>query len=436
PSLFEVKKVYQNIKIIPVDLTKGKIQIQNKYNFLSLDFVVFSWELTANGIKIEEGQLDKIYIRPGETKDIIVPFTAKKVNPNTEYHLKISSALEEDMIWAIKGHILAWDQFTIPYEVPKLSEMNINEMGEIIVEEFDAYFIIKGKDFNFRFSKIMGAIESYSYRNMDLIIKPLIPNFWRALTDNDRGIVDFGMKPIPSVDKNWRNTEISRKVINIEYKKVNPQLFQIKVQSTIKNSKNPLDIIYYFYGNGGVIIKNSISPSRDMVRFGMQTSISKEFNKMIWYGRGPHETMLDRKTGAAIGIYSGLVEDLITPYIKPQENGNRTDIRWIALTNKEGNGLLVSDVGGKFLSTSAWPYNMDDLESATHNYELPRRDFITLNLDYTQKGVGGDFPALAAVHSKYRLKGDNNYSYSFFLRGYTNDMGEISIIANKKPPII
>jgi beta-galactosidase len=313
--------------------------------------------------------------------------------------------------------------------------MNINQMEEIVVEEYDKYFTISGKYFKFNFCKTTGIIESYSYRNMDLIISPLFPNFWRALTDNDREIVDFSEEPIPSVDKNWRNAGKSKKVIKIEYKKINPQVFQIRVQSTIRNSKKPLDTTYYFYGNGGVIIKNSISPSKDMVRFGMQTSIPREFNKMTWYGRVPHETMLDRKTGAAVGIYSGLVEDLITPYIMPQENGNRTDVRWVALTNKEGNGLLVSDAGGTLLSTSAWPYTMEDLESATHNYELPRRDFITLNLDYKQQGVGGDFPALAALHSKYRLKGNNNYSYSIFLRGYTNDVGEISKIAKERPPI-
>ncbi len=339
------------------------------------------------------------------------------------------------MIWANKGHNLAWDQFNIPYEVLRPSEMNLNEMGDIIVEEIDGYFIIKGTNFNFRFSKKIGTIESYSYSNMDLVVAPLIPNFWRALTDNDRAVVDFSEEPIPSVDKNWRNAEKSRTVKNIEFKNVNPQVFYIKVQSTIKNSNNTLDTMYYFYGDGSVIVDNNIFPSRDMVRFGMQTAIPNEFNKMKWYGRGPHETMLDRKTGAAIGIYSGLVEELITPYIKPQENGNRTDVRWITLTNREGNGLLVSDVGGTFLSTSAWPYTMDDLESATHNYEIPRRDFITFNIDYKQQGVGGDFPALAALHSKYRLKGNKNYSYSFLLRGYTTDMGEISKIAKNKPPM-
>ncbi len=436
PALFEVKKVYQNIKIIPIDLLEGRVKIQNKYNFLSLDFVTILWELTANGVKVKEGQLDRIKIRPDETKDVIIPITELKITPNTEYYLKISSVLGEDMIWAKKGHIIAWDQFEIPYNVPKTEDLNIIEMNEIQVEELDANYLIEGEQFHISFSKKKGIIESYSYKNMDLIIEPLIPNFWRALTDNDEEVVDFSESPVPSVDKTWRDAGKSRKVKEIEFLKVNPQVFQIVVLTIIKNSNNPLETIYYFYGNGDIVIKNNFTPSKNMVRFGMQTTIPKEFNKMIWYGRGPHETMLDRKTGAAIGIYSGLVEELITPYVKPQENGNRTDVRWVAMTNKEGNGLLVSDVGGTYLSISAWPYTMDDLESATHDYKLPRRESITFNIDYKQQGVGGDFPALAALHSKYILKGNVNYSYTFFLRGYSSGMGEITPLIHKKPPII
>jgi len=436
PALFEVKKVYQNIKIIPIDLLEGKVKIQNKYNFQSLYFVALLWELTANGLKVEEGRIEKINVKPGQTLELIIPFKTPEIYPNTEYHLKISSVLADDMIWANKGHILAWDQFQIPYKVPIKADMNLKEIEDIMLEEYDEYYIVKGKEFTIRFGKITGVIESYSFRDMNLIIEPLIPNFWRALTDNDQQKTDFLEFPIPSVDKNWRDAGKTRKLIKVVYEKINPKVIQIKVEFNIQNSKKPLETIYYIYGFGGVIIENSFTPSKDMVRFGMQTSIPREFNKMTWFGRGPHETMFDRKNGAAIGIYTGFIEDLITPYIKPQENGNRTDVRWVAMTNERGNGLLISDFGGTYLSTSAWPYTMEDLESTAHDYELPRRESITFNIDYKQQGVGGDYPALAALHSKYRLKGGVDYNYSFFVRGYTNDMGEISLIANKRPSII
>jgi beta-galactosidase len=435
PALFEVKKVYQNIKIIPIDLIEGKVKIQNKYSFISLDFIDILWELSANGLKIQEGQLDKLYIKSGEIKEIVIPFRVPEITPNTEYHLKILSVLAIDMIWANKGYILAWDQFKIPYSVPITAEMNISEMDNITLEESDDHYVIKGEQFSLKFGKRSGVIERYSFRNVDLIIDPLIPNFWRALTDNDRGEVDFSENPFPNVDKTWKEAGKARKMNKIDVEKIESKVILIKIQFIIQNSKDPLETTYFIYGNGSVIIKNNFTPSKNMVRFGMQTKIPREFNKMIWYGRGPHETMLDRKTGAAVGIYSGLIEELITPYIRPQENGNRTDVRWIAMTNTEGNGILVSDVGGTYLSTSAWPYTMEDLELATHDYELPRRDSITFNIDYKQQGVGGDIPAISALHNRYILKGGIKYCYTFLVRGYTRDMGEIGLIAQKKPPL-
>ncbi|MFX1599896.1 MAG: hypothetical protein ACFFB6_04810, partial [Promethearchaeota archaeon] len=111
------------------------------------------------------------------------------------------------------------------------------------------------------------------------------------------------------------------------------------------------------------------------------------------------------------------------------------EVRWGALTNNEGHGLLIFDVGGTYLNISAWPYSMKDLESVAHNYELPRREFITFNIDYKQKGVGGDIPALAVVHNEYLLKKNEKISYSFLFRGYTKNMGDIDLIANRKPQI-
>ena len=196
-------------------------------------------------------------------------------------------------------------------------------------------------------------------------------------------------------------------------------IVRINVEFSVINSEEPLKIEYIIYGNGVIIIKNEFTPTKRMIRFGMQTSIPKEYNKMTWFGRGPHETMFDRKTGAAVGIYSDSVENLIHPYVKPQENGNRTDVRWVTMTNENGEGLLISDIGGTKLSVSVWPYSMEDLESAQHNHQLPCRNFITFNIDYKQCGVGTFW-----YHRKYMLEGDQKYSYSFLLRGYSSDIGK------------
>jgi len=437
PALYEVKKVYQNVKVIPNDLINGKIEIYNKYNFNFLDFVSMKWELTANGVKIQEGTLNKLNIKPGKCQKVDVSFKKPKIIPNTEYHLKIISMLEKDLLWAERGHILAWDQFKIPYEIPIKNEINLDNISDIKVEELKDCFILKGENFNLRLGKISGSIESYSFMNVDLIVNPLIPNFWRAPTDNDLGKIDIPeLKSVPSVDKSWKDASKNRIVNEIKTKRLHPQVIRFYVNTKVINSEQPLETIYTIYGNGDVIIKNKFTPNINLVRFGMQMTVPGDFNKVNWFGKGPHETMLDRKTGAAVGIFSGKVEELIHPYIRPQENGNRTDIRWATLTNKEGDGLLVSDVGKTYLNISAWPYTMDDLESAKHNHELPHRDFITFNIDYRQQGVGGNLPGLAVLLEKYKLKKNRSYVYSFRFRGYTKDMGEISIIARKIPVLI
>jgi beta-galactosidase len=216
-------------------------------------------------------------------------------------------------------------------------------------------------------------------------------------------------------------------------KKVKPQVITINVKSILFKNEEQLETSYTLYGNGDIIIQNAFTPHKNMIKFGMQGGIPKEFNNMTWYGRGPHETMLDRKTGAAIGIYSGKIEELIHPYIRPQENGNRTDVRWVAFTNDKEEGIFILEIGGTYLSISAWPYTMEDLESATHNYELPCRDFTTINIDYKQQGVGGDIPAMAMLHDEFKLKGNQTYKYSFLLKGYSKEMGSINMIIEKDP---
>jgi len=432
PALYEVKKVYQSIKVHPVDIIKGMFKIQNKYSFQNLSFVNLKWILTENGKEIQGGNIDNLNILPREYCDIKIPFQTPELNPNGEYHLIIIFMLVEDLIWAKKGHVVAWDQFEISFNVPEGFKLNLEEMDQISVDDLENSYEIMARNFKIIIGKISGAIEYYSYNNMNLITRPLLPNFWRALTDNDLGIVDFsGGQTFPSIDMDWKDANKNRYISEISMEKVKPQVIRINVKSILFENKEALEIIYTFYGNGDIIIQNIFTPHKNMIKFGMQGRIPKEFNNMTWYGRGPHESMLDRKTGAAIGIYSGKIEELIHPYIRPQENGNRTDVRWVAFTNEKEEGLFILDIGGTHLSISAWPYTMEDLETTTHNYELPRRDFNTINIDYKQQGVGGDIPAMAMLHDEYKLKGNKTYNYSFLLKGYSKEMGDLSdLISN------
>ncbi len=433
PSLHEVKKVYQNIKIEPIELLNGMVSIINKYQFLPLNFVEFSWELTANGIVIQQGKLDNQDIHPGKKKEIKIPFIKPDPAPNTEYNLKISAGLLNDAIWANKGYIIAWDQFELPIETIFKAEILIDQLNPIEYEESSASIIIKGENFDLIIGKKTGCLEAFKFENVTLICSPFKPNFWRALTDNDRGFVDFATGAIPSVDLSWKETTKNRMVKEINISRINKQVIRIKVISDMKDTEKSLETVYTVYGNGDLIIDNKFTPSKNIPRFGMQGEIPGSFSNITWYGRGPHETMLDRKTGAVMGIYSLPIREFIHNYVRPQENGNRTDVRWIALTNGQGDGLLISDVCNTHLSFSAWPYTMEDLEKATHIHELPNRENITLNIDYKQQGVGGDLPALAMLHPEYKLKGKIEYRYCFRLKPYTKKMGDFSTVAKTRP---
>jgi len=419
PSLYEVKKVYQGIKIIPIDQSNYKFEIINKYQFKSLDFVNMKWELTRNGKLIQEGLIDKQNIKPSEKAQIKIPI--RNIEPKTfsEYFLKITSFLSDDCLWAQKGHIIAWDQFKLPIS----SESLIKEMNgvypEIELQDRDRVIRFIGDNFKLTIGKSSGLIEELYYNRKRILTKSLKPNFWRVPIDNDIGFADEDIEDFKTtkIDYSWKEVPEKREIIELRTENLNSGHKKIFTKFKVPNSDKSLEIVYSVYGDGSIIIIiNSFIPNKELIRFGMQTELSGEYNKMTWYGRGPHETMWDRKLGASIGIYSGLIEDLVHNYVRPQENGNRSDIRWCKLTNEQNEGILVEDVGGTYLNISAWPYTMDDLELATHIHELPIREYITLNIDYKQKGVGGDLPGLPSVHKNYQLKKNEKYEYSFSIK--------------------
>ncbi len=434
PALFEVKKVYQNIKVHPINLLEGKVLIHNKFDFITLEDIKINWELIANGTIIQNGSIENLEIESGEQKEAIIQFQRPNLKSNTEYHLKIISTLKNNVLWAEKGHILAWDQFKVPYSTVKESG-RLEDFPGLVIDDLKEFYEISGEEFKLRIGKTSGVLESYIFRNKRLLNSPLIPNFWRAPTDNDLGLIDFAEQSAPSFDFSWKDTSKKRILKDITYERFNRNIIKILVLFTIDKSEQDLSIQYTIYGDGSIIIKNSIRPSIDMCRFGMQLTVPNKYYQLTWFGNGPHETMVDRKTSGALGIYTGKVDELIHNYIKPQENGNRTDIRWAALTNEEDIGLFVSDIGGTHLSISAWPYSLEDLELANHTYDLPKREFITLNIDYKQCGVGGDIPAMAMLHKKYKLKSNEDYTYSFRIVGYSKEKGDFNSFFMKFLPL-
>jgi beta-galactosidase len=253
-------------------------------------------------------------------------------------------------------------------------------------------------------------------------------NFWRTLTDNDEGW---------KVDQKlgaWKDAGDGIEVGNLDVGADEKGRTVVKASVTIPE-RNARIAVRHTVGKGGLLLteaefevtgkkKKSRWKGPDLPRLGMQFAIPKEFDRVGWYGRGPHENYWDRKTSASIGRYQSTVAEWVTPYVRPQENGNRCDVRWFRLTDRKGGGLRFDGLPGVPLSVSAWPYSMDDLAKATHDYELPARDFITVNIDHLQMGVGGDNSWGLPVNEPYRIKPDRVYRWGFVLRPIRRKNGD------------
>lgn len=413
-----MKKVYQEIKVHSVDLLNGRINIENKYSFIGLDDFEMYWEITKDGVVIQSGEVENINIKPKYTKEFKLGYNISQPETGAEYHLLISLRLRIHKLWAEEGYELAWEQFKIPVGTGRNIINPVSTKANLSVEENEKQVFVKSNDFSEAIGRESGGIESLNFGFGELIVSPLVPNYWRALTDNDIGYANFEPRyEWLLVDRSWKKSSKCRKIKNITVNKEKHQI-RITVMYKVRKAAGNVCTEYIVGADSTVSVENTITPTKDMYRIGMQMALSKEYNMMTWYGRGPHETYADRKTGAKVGIYSGSVKEIIHNYMRPQENGNRTDVRWAALTDVEGKGIKFEYGGGELLNVSIWPYSMEDLEKAKHINELPERDYVSFNIDYCQCGVSGDLlPGVAGVHYEYRIHKGRTYKYSFLIKG-------------------
>jgi beta-galactosidase len=415
-AMFEVKKVYQDIAMRPVNSRAGQVAIRNKNRFQDLSGYDIRWSLTENGHVIQEGQMSPLNLGPLAEQEIQIPFRQPQLKAGAEYHLKISFSLQNDTWWAEKGHVVAWEQFKIPFDVPPAPALETRTMPPLDIAERPGQVTITGDGFSVTFDKKIGALISFVAAGKPLLASPLLPNFWRVPIDND-SMADLFAPWLAkwSPMRRWKTAAEKRRLTRFQVKQPEASAVRIWTQFKIWGARTPLELAYTVYGSGSVVVEYAFTPARPMLRVGMQVNVPGAYRTLSWFGRGPHETMSDRKTGAAIGLYSGRVKDLIHDYVHPQENGNRSDVRWATLTDDTGTGLRIADVGGTLLNISAWPYSMQDLEKAQHLHELPRRENITLNMDYKQRGVGDLASAIVGMPEEAKLPAGVLYRYSFSL---------------------
>jgi beta-galactosidase len=431
PELFEVRKVYQRIDTTSVDAAAGRLRVRNGYDFRRLDFVEVAWQVEHDGRVVDEGRLRAPALEPMESGELRLPLTGTPPAPGVEAFLNVRYALARDETWAKAGHVVAWEQVALPAgpAIPAAAESGVPTVD--LVESRSAVNVV-GQGFSVAIGRASGALESFRHDGREIVASPLVPNFWRVPLDNDIGYLL--LNDMPRRTAVWKQAGPRRQVRSVKAARLSAHAVRVTAEAVLPAARSSYTTTWTVYGSGDVVVEGRFAPGGalpELPRFGMQMAVPAALGTMTWLGRGPHENYWDRRTGAPVGRYSGRVVDLVHDYVRPQENANRTDVRWLALTADSGRGLLAS--GLPLLSVSAWPYSMEDLERATHVNELPRRDTITLNLDLRQTGVGGDDGWGARPHAEYTLDA-KPYAYRFRLRPYAPSMGPLDDVARRPPP--
>jgi len=412
PHAYEVKKIYQPISFKPIDLKNGIIKIINDYNFLNFDNVDFTWYIKGDNRTISSGKLSSLKLNPGESKDIFFNTSNIVIREGVRYFLMIEAKTRNAKPMIPKKHIIAWEQFELPFYKPLLVK-NDDSNFKINLSESSDEIQVYGSSFSLVFNKNTGFLDKYSFENLNYLLKPIVPFFWRAPNDNDLG------NNMPSRTKVWKKAGSRMKLIDLRSVKNNSK---ITITSTHRDSisKTIVETEYVVDIDGAIKIKRQIdiadSSLPEIPRIGVKFTLPGDFKQVEWFGRGPHESYWDRKQSAAIGFYSGLVWDQSFQYVRPQETGNKTDVYWMALENNEI-GLMA--IGLPKFDGSVHQYPYEDLDYYPGSQKHGKLDIKSKNqtdwlIDYKQMGVGGDNSWGAKPMKKYTLY-PGVYEHSFIL---------------------
>ncbi|WP_062106266.1 glycoside hydrolase family 2 TIM barrel-domain containing protein [Bacillus niameyensis] len=406
PKLYEVKKCYQNIEFEEADLANGQLKIVNKHLFTNLDEYELRWEVMATGEVIKTGS-SEVSLKPSKSKLVQLDFAIDEFDDYLgELILTIGFYLKKEQIWAEKGHEIAFEQFIL--RDAQLNWEVTASIGEISIEEDGTEYNLSGANFTIRFNKQTGDLVSYVYKGTEMLKSPIIPNFWRAMTDNDRG------NRLNERSATWREAGENRQLQSIHLESKDGKA-EVLVKYEIPTTTLSVCEIHYLIDlTGKVEINFNLSPGANLPEIpavGLLFTMESSFENLEWYGKGPHESYFDRAKGAKIGVYSGKVADQYVPYLKPQECGNKTEVRWATIRNDASYGLKV--LGEPNVELNVLPYRPDELEEASHSYKLPKIEKTVVHVNAKQMGVGGDDSWGAKTHPEFTLYADREYRYSF-----------------------
>ncbi|MCU4174261.1 glycoside hydrolase family 2 TIM barrel-domain containing protein [Carboxylicivirga sp. N1Y90] len=413
PGLFEVKKVYQNIDFKIKDIASGKVAIKNRRFFKDLSDVLFSWELLKEGIVVKSGQFASGAIAPQAEHEFKIGYG--ELEKGAEYYLNISAINMVLRPFIAIGHELAKEQIQLSRGTLKktINESNLH----LTLGENENLITLVGKDLNISFSKANGALSSYIINGFELIKSPLVPDFWRAPTDNDFG------NNMPERCKVWKEALTKAELKKISTTQISDKEVLIESVIELPSIKGILNVDYRIFGNGQIDVAYTFSASSDSLpeipRIGMVIQLEKQIDNLQFYGRGPWENYADRKSASFMGIYESKVADQYFAYSRPQENGHKVDVRWMSLHNHTGMGLKIVAIDQP-LEFNVLHFSTSQLEPGSKKQlrtplDVEEGDFVELHIDHKMMGLGGDNSWGARPLVPYLNYANKVYEYEFSL---------------------
>lgn len=425
PGYYEVKKVYQHVKFTAENPDEGKLTIKNNYAFLSLKEFQLKWRLEKNGLVQKEGTIVCPDVKAGDEKKIKLYDQLSELESDAEYFLNVYLVKKESEGLYPAGHIYSSEQFKLDLDETKPILTNIK--GELQIEENKTSLLVFNDQFSVQFNHEKGQLVSWKSKGQEILNNPVTFNLWRSPIDNDYG---------NRLDKRcriWRDVNSRLIVKKHDIEKLDSSTIRIRYQFDLPDEKGHKTVAnltqnYLIQADGSITIQQQMkkleSDLPELPRFGLNFIVNQNFNQVKWFGRGPFENYWDRKTAAFVGLYEASVEDLYVPYVRPQENGNRCDVRWAELGNSKTGQAIRMSASANFDFSMFHQYN-SDFESPErsdgrhkkgvkvknrHINDIVKRPFTLINLDKRQMGVGGDNSWGAKTHPEYQLQGD---SFSF-----------------------
>ncbi|OPZ30376.1 MAG: Evolved beta-galactosidase subunit alpha [Lentisphaerae bacterium ADurb.BinA184] len=430
PGLVEYKKVIEPVQCEAVNLAQGKIRLVNRCDFSHLRYLSLHWSVTDDDAVLQTGVLPMPAIPPRGSRIVTLPFAPPAApRPATDYWLNLRFLLAGETAWAPAGYEVAWAQFPLAVKVPPAPRRRIKTMPALRVEDSAAAVTVAGDHFQITLDKPQGRLTDWMHEGACVLAAGPRMNLWRAPIDNDMHIKN-----------EWRAKWLHRlrhRTDAVEVRERATSLVQIAVRTRVAPPVFAFayrcEYLYTIYGDGDVVLDWHGVPEGEwckcIPRIGLRLELPGRLDRAAWYGRGPGESYSDSRQANRLGLHRATVDDMLTPYVRPQECGNRTDVRWVALTDLRGHGLLA--VGRPTLNFSALRYAPEDLDEARHTCDLKPRDRVILLIDHRHHGLGSNSCGPGPL-PEYELHPEE-FRFSLRLRPFSADAASPAALSKDEP---